>query len=176
MVKINFGVPPLKKNLNLFVNNEKKSKLFKIAWNGEKMLVTNGKNLSCSRSPKMARKLVEKIFGVFSPPKNQMRKLKLFAWNGETNIWIFSPPQEKLWHGAHLMQPFFCIEPLPRKKNNVPHCMIWQENLSILYFRTPNQPPPHWQQKKRKIIITVTNWSNSFLPSSVPASALLDWV
>ena len=101
-----------------------------------------------------------------------MRKLKWFAWSGETNIWIFSPPQAKSWHGrgsyshsAHLMQPFFCIEPLPPQKNNVPYCIIWQENLSILYFRTPNQPPPHWQQKKRKIIITVTNWSNSFFKS-----------
>ena len=87
------NTPPIKKNRvpkKSFVKNEKKSKLFKIAWNGEKIgrkwvldflapppqkkknwggvqhfFVENEKNQSCSKLPEMARKLVENKFWTF---------------------------------------------------------------------------------------------------------------
>ena len=51
MVKINFGVPPPKKNSNL--------------GGVQKFVVKNEKNQSCSKLPEMARKLVENEFWTF---------------------------------------------------------------------------------------------------------------
>ena len=53
MAKMNFGVPPPKKNYQ---------------GNVQKFVIKNEKNQSCSKMPEMARKLVENKFWTFSPP------------------------------------------------------------------------------------------------------------
>ena len=62
MVKTDFGVlPPPKKKI--------------LMWGLYKnLLKKNDKNQSCSKLPEMARKLVEQIFGVFSPPNKSTQK------------------------------------------------------------------------------------------------------
>ena len=91
---------------NKFCQKLKKWKLFKIAWNVEKIgrklfldflapptkknfnwggvqiFLSNEKNQSCSELPEMARKLVENNFLIFSPPLKKTKNL-----NGRQPKW-----------------------------------------------------------------------------------------
>ena len=106
-----------KKNLSA-----EKSKLFKIAWNGEKIgrkrvfdffgpnppknlegvqknVVENEKNQSCWKLPEMARKLVKNNFYLFSPSpsflwtKEYQSCSTIFKWSKVIFWFCASPPQ-----------------------------------------------------------------------------------